>query len=114
MRGINAFRKDALSGIRQFGALLVEHIAQTEIKLQLGHEFEKRQIDLAAHTYLQAGIERLRAQQRMLARRQVIKGRNAEHHVGAIVVEARRRHFEIDGQANVGRLHILRLLFART
>ena len=82
MRGVNAFRKDALSGIGQFGALLVKHIAQAEIKLQFGHEFEKRQIDFAAHTYLQAGIERLRAQQRMFARSQIIKGRNAFRSMG--------------------------------
>ena len=112
-RTVYALRVDQLRGIGQVGPAALQHVAEAETKFEFGNQFEERQIEVAAEARFEKHLRGLRAQQRVLARREVIHIARSGQDIGAIVVEARRGGLQVGGKAHIGRLHVLRLALGR-
>ena len=78
----------------QVFALVVDHVEQSEIEAQLGSELEEGQVEVASHTHVDAEVETLEDDGRLLLFSDVKIEMSACHHVGTVVVDASCADFE--------------------
>lgn len=105
---VNAVAEDALVDIRQFiDMLLVERVAEAVAELQLGYELEEGQVEIATHAHLDHRVEALEVHIVLILARQVDHRTDTADEVGPVVVETLSREFHVDGEGQVGVLHVL-------
>lgn len=87
---------------------MTQDVAQSEIELEFGVQFEEGEVEVAAESDLHEGLQGLGAEHLAFSAGHVVHGGETSHEIGAIIIEARCCHFEIEGQGYKGALEILR------
>ncbi len=107
--GTDRIGKNALIDIRQFvGMVLVKRVHQTVAELQFRDEFEERQVEVAADTYLEHRVVPFQLDEILRLAGQVHHWVDAANDIGAVIVETLGRELQVDGEGYIGVLHVLR------
>lgn len=90
------------------GMPFVETVGQAVHELQLGTQFEKRQVEVAPHTRLKIDIIALELQDVIVAPAEVDDGAQACHEIRAVVARALRRIDDVGRTRDIDTLEVLR------
>lgn len=95
-------------GVLQFaGVVVVQGIAQTIAELQFRDQFEEWQVEITAQAHLQEHVRPFQLNIFLILARQIDHRVHACHDVGAVVVPALRTELQVNGEGDIGVLHVL-------